>query len=314
MKILFLSDIHGSNEVFNKALSATIKYNIDVLIISGDLSGKDIRPIIEDKNKYIIEYNGERKTIQKNSIPKYETDLSNSGHYFFHTSKDEFSKLAKEPARIFNILDKKITERIEQWILQIINKINLEKTTVVLSPGNDDLFAIDKLLLKYENKGIKTGLNQPVKVGGFEIVSLDYSNPTPWNTARELPEKKLKRLISEKVKKIKNFERAIFNFHCPPFNTRLDIAPEIDKNFKYVVNPGSKNMIHVGSLAIREAIEKYQPILSLHGHVHESQGFEYFGSTLALNPGSEYEKGILIANIIEISPTGIITNHYLIEE
>lgn len=314
MRILFLSDIHGSNEVFNKALLAAVKYDIDVLIVSGDLSGKDIRPIIENKNEYFVEYNGEREKLSKSSISKIEKKLSDSGHYFFHITKDEFSNLKNEPSQIFNILNNKILERIEQWINQIIKQIDLRTTIVVISPGNDDFFAIDTLLKNYENKGIFSGLNIPIKVDNFEIVSLDYSNPTPWKTDRELPEKKLKKLINEKVCRLDSFERAIFNFHCPPYNTKLDIAPKIDKNFRYVINPGSMNTVHTGSKAVREAIEKYQPILSLHGHIHESQGFDYLGKTLSLNPGSEYEKGILNAYFIDVLPKGVIKNYYLIEE
>jgi Icc-related predicted phosphoesterase len=59
-------------------------------------------------------------------------------------------------------------------------------------------------------------------------------------------------------------------------------------------------MIPVGSTAVRKIIEKYQPLLGLHGHIHESAGFVRIGRTQCLNPGSEYAEGILRGFLVEI--------------
>ncbi len=66
-------------------------------------------------------------------------------------------------------------------------------------------------------------------------------------------------------------------FHVPPFNTKLDMLYDAS---------------HVGSKAVREFIEKFQPLLTLHGHIHESprmsgQFNEMIGRTMSINPGSE---------------------------
>ena len=58
----------------------------------------------------------------------------------------------------------------------------------------------------------------------------------------------------------------------------------------------------VGSTAVRDAVQRVQPLLSLHGHIHESRGATKIGSTLALNPGSSYEEGILQAAIVNLDP------------
>jgi hypothetical protein len=52
-------------------------------------------------------------------------------------------------------------------------------------------------------------------------------------------------------------------------------------------------MISVGSKAVRAAIEKYQPLVGLHGHIHESRSAQKIGRTTCINPGSEYGEGIL---------------------
>ena len=314
MKILFVCDIHGSNIIFNKLLSTVSENNIDVLIISGDLSGKDIRPIIENDNEFTVEFNGELHIYSNEEICEFEKMNSGLGHYFFYTTKEILEKFKKTPTEILEILDRKILERIETWIQQIIKQIDLKTTSIVISPGNDDIFEINTLIENYRDKGIYSGLINPIEIGEFRIITLDYSNPTPWQTERELNEKQLEILINSKVREIKSFKKTIFNFHCPPYKTKLDIAPEIDKNLRFVVNPGGINKTHIGSKAVLNSILKYQPVLSLHGHVHESPGFDYIGNTLALNPGSEYEKGILNAYIIELENDGNINNYYLIEK
>lgn len=314
MKILFLSDIHGSSLIFEKALNAVSSYGIDILIIGGDLAGKDIRPIIGANGFYKTEIDDEIISVSEREIKSIKKRLEDLGHYYFLISQEEFTQLKSTPDRIMEILDEKIQERLEEWILKILDQINLNNIKVIISPGNDDIKQIDNILTKYRNRGIYTGLESSVSFKNVEIITLDYTNITPWNTERELNEKKLKKLIIEKIRGIKNIENAIFNFHCPPYKTKLDLAPQLDKDLKYDVKPGGINLVHTGSTSVFESIMEYQPLLSLHGHIHESKGFEYIGRTLSLNPGSEHEKGILNAYVIDIDEKCTIRDFYLIEE
>jgi Icc-related predicted phosphoesterase len=52
-------------------------------------------------------------------------------------------------------------------------------------------------------------------------------------------------------------------------------------------------MAPAGSTAVREAIEELQPLVGLHGHIHEGRGETKIGRTLCLNPGSVYSEGVL---------------------
>jgi len=63
---------------------------------------------------------------------------------------------------------------------------------------------------------------------------------------------------------------------------------------------------------LREAIDKYQPMLSLHGHIHEGKGITRLGKTLSINPGSAYEEGMLLASIIELDQKKGIKNYQLV--
>jgi Icc-related predicted phosphoesterase len=62
-----------------------------------------------------------------------------------------------------------------------------------------------------------------------------------------------------------DLSRSIFLFHTPPYNTGLDRAALDGKKYKYVDLD-----VHVGSIAVRRFIESRQPLLTLHGHIHES--------------------------------------------
>ncbi|MBS1882835.1 MAG: metallophosphoesterase, partial [Actinobacteria bacterium] len=64
---------------------------------------------------------------------------------------------------------------------------------------------------------------------------------------------------------------------------------------------GEPRMVPVGSTAVREGIERFQPLLGLHGHVHESQGTTRLGRSLCINPGSTYEQGRLDGVIVELN-------------
>ena len=113
-------------------------------------------------------------------------------------------------------------------------------------------------------------------------------------------------MIDSMAGEIKDFEHCIFNFHCPPHDTVLDQAPQLDEQMRPVLEIGGKpRMVPVGSRAVRQAIDRYQPRLALHGHIHESRGSQKLGRTVCLNPGSEYGEGVLRGVIVDIDTKGI---------
>jgi Icc-related predicted phosphoesterase len=171
---------------------------------------------------------------------------------------------------------------------------------VIFAPGNDDPMFVDDLL-----SGSDLVVNPDGRVvelpGGFPMISVGYSNRTPWDSPRELDEDDLRTVIDDEIAKLGDPGRAIFNLHVPPKNTPIDQAMELDAEFRPVVKGGSPVIAGVGSSAVRDAIATYQPMLSLHGHIHESRGEARIGETVALNPGSEYSEGVLRGVIITLN-------------
>src|SRR5438552_8266531 len=164
-------------------------------------------------------------------------------------------------------------------------------------PGNDYQFEVDDVISQAKHVELAEG--RVVDMDGFQMVSSGWANRTPWDTYREEDEPQLAERIQKMVELVTNPpERTIFSLHCPPYGTGLDDAPELTsemdlKDAGHAVKP-------VGSTAVREAIEKFQPALSLHGHIHEARATKRLGRTLCVNPGSSYEQGQLLGAIIDI--------------
>lgn len=277
-KILFVSDIHGSETVFRKALNAAKMFSVNYLIFGGDLFSKDFILVMKSGNSYYV---GQQEVSLTELYEKYK--VSGIAPLFFEKT-EEMEEFKSNPyfrkEKILEFIDGQIAE----W-----SKIFVEKKQpnikVIWNTGNDDPLEADEMMKRY---GFEVSENKIEELDDLFLVSCGYVNPTPWNTYRELPESTLYNKISDKLKGIEHFDNVIFNFHAPPYNTKLDYA---------IV--GNKRD-HVGSSSIREMIEKYQPLLGLHGHIHESAGVDKVGNTKVVNPGSEYKDGILDYALIVI--------------
>ncbi|MFX0088196.1 MAG: metallophosphoesterase, partial [Candidatus Hodarchaeota archaeon] len=134
-----------------------------------------------------------------------------------------------------------------------------------------------------------------------EMLSYGWTNPTPWNTYRECGEEEIEQKINELATSVNNMKNAVFCLHCPPHDSIIDEAPLLKPDLTYVGYSGGEPVRGpVGCKSVRKVIEKYQPLLGLHGHIHESPGSMKIGRTYCVNPGSEYTEAILKGFLIEL--------------
>jgi len=143
------------------------------------------------------------------------------------------------------------------------------------------------------------------------MVSFGYSNRTPWDTPRELDENEIYSRLYRLTDQLEEPGRAILNVHVPPYESSLDTAFEVDEDLHYVMKGGRPHEVPTGSAAVRQIIEETQPLLSLHGHIHESKGVTKIGRTVAINPGSDYGSGHLDGCLVHLGPDRVV-NHYLV--
>jgi Icc-related predicted phosphoesterase len=313
-KLFFSVDVHGANSVWRKWLKVPDLYDVDALLLCGDLTGKSLVPIIEQGDgTWNAFYFGRNWNLEGGrEVDEMEQRIQDAGAYTLRCDRDRVEELTNDPTEVESIMMSMIKDRIAAWMESLIRSVDLTKVDVLVMPGNDDDWEVDEVIRSFTDRGIRWPLDGVVEVLGAPTISLDYVNPTPWDTPREDSERGLTKRIEKLVKRLPDPSRAIFNLHAPPQGTMLDLAPELDASKKPVTVAGQVNFVHVGSKAVRSAIETYQPMIGLHGHIHESYGHDRVGETPVVNPGSEYGEGILRGYLIEIDD-GRVGNHWKVE-
>lgn len=289
LRIFFVTDIHGSNTCFRKYLNALPIYKIDIGILMGDLTGKVLVPLIEKAGGgWETTLMGSHVQINtEDDLTKLKKTIEMMGYYWVHQSPEEFQNYKKDPVKIDELFKQKMLERLKEWINLADERLASSGLKVFMGPGNDDHLEVDQVIA--DSSAIVSCHDKKVMLGDHEMITFSWSNPTPWNTPREKPEEELEPLLESLVASVNDTTNAIFNFHVPPYGYALDLAPELTKDLVQAAD----RKVHVGSRAVAKMIEKYQPLLGLHGHIHESRGAQKVKRSLILNPGSEYSEGIL---------------------
>jgi hypothetical protein len=295
-RIYFATDVHGSEKVWLKFLRARRFYKADIVILGGDLTGKAMVPVIKQPDgTFRFNYMLKDTTVTtRMELEEHEKFLLSSGFYLYHTDSREYDELVADEQKRDKIFTQLMVERLERWLKMADEELRGTGAKLFVCPGNDDRFEIDSVFNSYECTENAEG--KVIWVDDYhEMINTGWTNPTPWKTPREEPEEVLAKRIEAIVKQIQDVPNSIFALHSPPHGCGLDEAPKI-KDFK----ASASETVPVGSTAVREAIEKYQPMLGLHGHIHESRGQAKIGRTLCVNPGSSYESGILLGIVINL--------------
>lgn len=294
IKIFFVTDIHGSNLCYRKFLNALKAYSVDVGILLGDLTGKVLVPLIEKagggwETTLMGQYTEVNTPVE---LEKLKKTIEMMGYYWVHQTPDEFLTFKADSKMVDIFFKQLMIQRLKEWIAMADERLMNTSYKVYMAPGNDDHFEVDKII--EDSAAIINCNNKNVMLGDHEMITFSWANPTPWNTPREKSDEDLEPMLEELVALVKDKSNAIFNFHAPPYGFALDLAPKLDENLIQAAD----SKVHVGSHAVAKMIEKYQPLIGLHGHIHESRGAQKIKGTLIINPGSEYSEGILKGAVI----------------
>ncbi len=302
-RLFFCTDLHGSEICFRKFLSAGRVYEADVVLMGGDCTGKMVIPIIRSNGTYKCSWSeGDVEVGDGPELTELETRIKNNGLYPVRMTAEERDDFASNPGRLQELFHKVMIETLTDWLELAEERLAGSGLRVIVTPGNDDELAVDDVI---ESSGFVEAAEGRIATIGdrHEMLSLGWSNETPWDTPRECTEEELRAKIASLADQIEDMENAIFNIHVPPFGTGLDNAPELAD--ATTVRRGSL-MKAVGSTAVRDAIFEYQPLLSLHGHIHESRGIQKLGRTLCINPGSSYNDWTLQGVIVDLENKRVI--------
>jgi uncharacterized protein len=305
MRIFFATDIHGSEICFKKFLKAYEFYNVDALFLGGDYTSKALLMCVKLKDKWLVELDGEN-IIQLDTRKEFENfrkTYLNSGHLVKELSEEEY-RLAQEDegvkTKIFNMA---LRDTLKSWTDLAHSELKNKNISIYTIPGNDEPIFCDEFFTEPPFIPLN---GQHLKINNeISVLGIGGSNKTPWSTWREYSEEQINQFIESSLSdKLKNLP-TIFFIHTPPFQSGLDDAPAINKDFSLKLSLGSADKQAVGSKSVRNAIDQHQPLLGLFGHVHESRGYMHIGDTLCINPGSSYFNGVLQGCVIEIEKNQI---------
>jgi uncharacterized protein len=305
--VFFATDVHGSERTWRKFLNAAAFYHADVLVMGGDVMGKLVIPVIRGAG-------GRYRATIHGRVEHFDTDadvegararIANLGFYDTVMDEDAYRATRADETAIDTLWRELATERLERWIAMAEDRLGPSGIRCYVSGGNDDL---TEVMTALPASGTRSFVGCEGRVVALDdqhaMISLPYVNPTPWHTPREAPEHELAEMIEESVAGLPDRERAIFNFHAPPVDSTLDTCPMLDDSTdppSQIVRGGQPMLYGAGSTAVKAAIERHQPLLGLHGHIHESQAAARLGRTLTINPGSEYGEGVLRGCLITLA-------------
>ena len=293
-RLYFATDLHGSEKCFRKFLNGGAAYKADVLVLGGDIGGKAIQTIVErGDGTFSCNFRGQDYHLEDGSeLHGLEQLISDYGYYPHRMAPGELETRVADGS-IDDVLIELMTARLERWLQLAEERLRPKGLDIFWMLGNDDppqLAALfDQAPWGHQAEDNVWQLDEE----GHQLASFGYSNLTPWDSYREMTEDDLLARLTQLCAKLDDPSRAVFNFHVPPYGTGLDEAPVLDSELRVQTAVGQVKMAAVGSTAVKETIDRWQPLASLHGHVHESAGFRRIGRTIALNPGSDYGTGAL---------------------
>lgn len=301
--VFFATDVHGSERCFRKWLNASKGYGADVLVLGGDLTGKVIVPVQRRNGGHLARWRDrEHRFETREELSAFERAVADAGAYAWHAEPDEAEATFADDEASERLFARLAAERVADWVELAQVRLRESGTKAFVIAGNDDPYEVDEALA-----GSTALVNADHRIVWIDdwlaMLSVGDSTPTPWNSPREISEERYATLVTGLADQLDESTTAIFNLHVPPFDSTLDLAPELDEHLhvRYTI-AGEPRQVPVGGKSVREAIERYQPLAGLHGHVHEGRGRAKIGRTVCFNPGSDYQQGVLRGVLLRLSP------------
>jgi uncharacterized protein len=303
--VFYVTDLHGSQVAYRKFLNAAQAYGVQALICGGDVAGKQMYPIVRGNDGVqTVELDGRVHVLDSaEALAEAKAAIGSRGGYEVELSREEAERLAKDEAGRDELFTRLVQKRLTEWLELAEERLGGTAVKLYLTGGNDDSQEMLAPLIEAKSEVMIAAEDRMVDVCGYPMVSLGWSNHTPWNTPRETDEETLAKMLKQVVGRVDDYDRAIFNLHVPPKDSSLDTCAVLDTT-KWPPEPvfvgGEPQTFGAGSTAVDAIIRERQPLLGLHGHIHESAGVKKIGRTTCVNPGSDYTDGTLRGAVIAL--------------
>jgi Icc-related predicted phosphoesterase len=315
LRIFYAADLHGSEPAFRKFVNAAGFYDVDVLVFGGDLMGKAMVPIVSDgpDGGYRARFMGADHEIQASGLTDFTRTVEVTGFYHRVMGPDEYAWLNADPLAQRSAFIELAAERLRRWIVIAEERMARAGARMFLTGGNDDEPEVLRALDEADGEVVVPAEHRAVELDDrHAMITVGYSTPTPWDTPREVSEGEMAAAIDRVAGSLAEPGFAVFNLHAPPKDTILDVCLKLEASsipgaLPQPIREGGRFVTTGGgSSAVTEAIRRYQPAVSLHGHIHESPGRLKLKRTYAFNPGSEYAQGHLEGVIVTLKAGKVV--------
>jgi Icc-related predicted phosphoesterase len=303
-RIFYAADLHGSESTWRKFLKAASFYRVDALVFGGDLMGKALLPIVRDGRTYRASFLGHDHVLEEDELEAFARRVETAGYYWTVMDPDDYASARHDPLRQKALFHDLASERLRRWLALAEERLPAD-VRVYLTGGNDDEPSILGELERHEGTAVVACEGSVVELDEeHTMITVGLSTVTPWDTPREASEEEIATAIDEQATKVPDLGRCVFNLHCPPKDSSIDTCLKLEVvpgELPRPVRSGGRFLTTGGgSVAVREAVSRYQPLVGLHGHIHESAGRYRIGRTPCFNPGSEYGQGRLQGWIVAL--------------
>jgi len=236
LNCIFVSDIHGNKAKFDTLFKIVEREKPDGVFIGGDLLPNQF------STEIVVE-----KFLDNEFFSKIGSIIKDCKRVKF------FVIMGNDDPRIF---EKVFIEKDKEGLINYVHFKTVRFKDLFVT-GYSYVPPTPFQLKDWERYDVSrfTDVGNVSPEQGFRTVEIDPDEITYSTISKDL----------EKLSKNAPVEKTIFLFHSPPYRSMLDRAALDGKKIDNVPLD-----VHVGSVAIKRFIEKRQPFLTLHGHIHES--------------------------------------------
>jgi uncharacterized protein len=304
-RVFYAADIHGSEPTFRKFLASARFYGVDVLVFGGDLMGKALVPIVRRNGMLRASFQGRDEEFEADGLADFVRAVEQPGFYWRVFDPDEYEAVESDPLAKHQSFHELASARLAEWLALAEERLAGTGVQLSMTGGNDDEPSVLEILDRHDGERVIASEGRLVDLDDeHTMITVGLSTPTPWDTPREASEEEIGAAIDASVALVPDLSRCVFNLHCPPKDTPIDTCLKLEVRPGELPRPiregGRFLTTGGGSTAVRDAISRYQPLVGLHGHIHESGGRFRLGRTQTFNPGSEYVQGVLQGVIVSL--------------
>jgi uncharacterized protein len=304
--LFYTADIQGSLTCWKKLLNAAELFRADALIVSGNLIGTALQPIVREKGGNWCTLVDDRsvRVKEEGEISALEEKIRSLGRYPCRVSPEEALELEQSPAVRQERLAQEARLSMRLWLDLAEHKLKKGGQRLIMIPGPGDPLFIDEIFK--ESPIAEWGRQKCITLTpGHKLIDVGTFHSGGADDSRQYTEEELYQHLQDQVRGLDQFYSNVFNIQLPPQDSILTSGSRLNCIRGKVSR--SEPCKSSGCAAVRRFIETYQPLLTLHGSTRGRENkFTHIGRTLCCVPGDNRLERLLSGFIVTLNESEIM--------